>query len=154
MRPLVYKRKTASILDIYEHLKKCSKNHVPVLDSRVDIESYAKKLFDYAQTFECWNGKDLVAFLAAYCNDKNHSSSFISNLSVVSSHYKQNIASQLLERCIEYARMLRFDSIDLEVHIGNVAALNLYKKYGFYQFLHHSKDEKPYYIQMKKNLNS
>ena len=154
MEPLIYKRKVASTSDIYEHLKKCSKHPVPALDTRVDIQNYAKKLFDYAQTFECWNSGDLVGLLAIYCNDKNYNSSFISNLSVISSHYKQNIASQLLERCIEYTKILGFDSINLEVHIGNIAALSLYKKYGFSQFLYHSNDEKSYYIQMKKNLNS
>ncbi len=154
MKDLVYKRKIASISDIYDHLKKCSKHHIPTLDARVDIKVYAKKLFYYAQTFECWNSGDLVGLLAAYCNDATHSSSFISNLSVISSHYKQNIASQLLESCIEYTKIQGFDSINLEVHIGNITALSLYKKHGFSQFLHHSNDEKPYYIQMKKNLNS
>lgn len=151
MKTLVYKRQIANISDIYEHLKKCSKYYIPALDTRVDIQSYAKKLFDNAQTFECWNSSDLVGLLAIYCNDTNHNSSFISNLSVLASHYKQNIASQLLTRCIEYTKILGFDSINLEVYIGNIAALSLYKKYGFFQY---SNDEKPYYIQMKKNLNS
>lgn len=150
MELLVYKRKVASITDIYEHLKKCSKYHIPTLDTRVDIKNYSKKLFDYAQTFECWHGCDLVGLLAIYCNDTNYTESFISNLSVLSSHYKQNIASQLLERCIEYTKILGFNSINLEVHIDNIAALSLYKKYGFSQF---SNNKKPYYIQMKKNLN-
>ncbi len=153
MKTLVYKRKIASISDIYEHLKKCSKHYVPTLDTRVNIENYAKKLFDYAQTFECWDGDDLVGLLAVYCNDKNCNFSFISNLSVISSYYKQNIASQLLESCIEYTKIQGFDSINLEVHIGSIAALRLYKKYGFSECLHHDDHNvKPHYIQMKKIL--
>lgn len=153
MKILKYTRKTTTIAALYNHLELCSKHYVPELDTRVNLNEYAKKLFDYAETFECWDENHLVGLLAIYCNDKASNLAFISNLSVTPDHYKQNIASQLLENCIEYASMQGFISINLEVHVDNIAALNLYKKYKFFKCLHDI-CEKPYYIQMRRNFNS
>lgn len=154
MKTLIYKEKTADVSDIYQHLNDCSKYHIPALDVRVNIKDYAKKLIDYSQTFECWEDKVLVGLLSIYCNNNKHNSGFITNLSVLPTHYKRTIASSLLKSCIEYAKKLKLAEIKLEVHGDNIAAVHLYKKYGFYEYQKHSiKLNIQKNIFMKKILN-
>ncbi len=44
---------------------------------------------------------------------------------------KNGIGSLLLDKLIEMAKEMKRDNISLEVNENNIAAINLYKKYGF-----------------------
>ena len=44
---------------------------------------------------------------------------------------KSKIATNLMKYLINYAESSNIDNISLEVNVNNVAAINLYKKFGF-----------------------
>lgn len=55
----------------------------------------------------------------------------ITNIAVHPNYRKQGIASKLLEELINYCKNKNCTAFTLEVRSSNIAAQNLYKKYGF-----------------------
>ncbi len=55
----------------------------------------------------------------------------ITNIAVKEKFRHQGIAGKILENIIEYAKENKIISISLEVRESNIAAISLYKKYGF-----------------------
>lgn len=55
----------------------------------------------------------------------------ITNIAVKEKFRRCGIAAKILEKIIEYAKENEIISISLEVRESNVAAISLYKKYGF-----------------------
>lgn len=142
-----YKIKTADAENVLTHLNKCKDDFFPVLDKTVDITEYSKKIVENSVTFEAWVNKELIGLIAAYFNDKENHSGFITNVSVVSEYAGRGLASELLKNCIHYAIEKNFKEINLEVSHKNEQAIRLYKKHDFYQTS--VKDD---LIIMKKNL--
>lgn len=126
-----YKTKTALMEEIYSHLKECNENFIPPLEEKVNIMNYSRKIFENAITFEAWNEKILVGLIAAYLNDAENESAFITNVSTIKSLMGKGIANELMKMCIDYSKNHNFKEINLEVSSKNVDALNLYLKYGF-----------------------
>ncbi len=126
-----YKTKTALTEEIYSHLKECNENFIPPLEEKVNIMNYSKKIFENAITFEAWNEKILVGLIAAYLNDTENKSGFITNVSTIKSYMGKGIANELMKMCINYSKNYNFKEINLEVSSKNADALNLYLKYGF-----------------------
>ena len=124
-----YKIKTAKANHISLHLTECSDSFVPPLAERVNINEYAKKIFEKSVTFEAWSDQLLVGFIAAYFNADG--SAFITNVSILNQFVGYGIASNLLNMCIEHARKKNFREITLEVHENNSIAISLYKKFSF-----------------------
>lgn len=131
MTKIRYTIKTAAEEEICFHLKECDDNFSPPLHERVDIEKYSKKIFEKAITFEAWADHLLIGLLAAYFNDHISHSGFITCVSVLKNFMGAGIASELLPRCIEYARQHHFIHITLEVSKDNNPAIGLYKKFNF-----------------------
>lgn len=52
---LIFREKTASKKDVYQHLIECGDCFIPPLIERVNIEHYAAKIFESAITFEAWD---------------------------------------------------------------------------------------------------
>jgi len=127
---IIYRLKTSTANDIRFHLEECNNNFLPPLNEKVNINEYAKKIFEKAITFEAWKEKTLIGLIAAYFNNTS-SSVFITNVSVTKKHMGSGVASQLLHNCIEYARHKRFNEIQLEVGCENIQAQNFYKKHNF-----------------------
>ena len=65
IKNILYKIKTAQQNDILIHLNSCNNDFIPSLDSKVDINDYAKKLFLYSVTFEAWEGELLAGLIGA-----------------------------------------------------------------------------------------
>ncbi len=126
-----YKTKSALTEEIYSHLKECNENFIPPLEEKVNIMNYSKKIFENAITFEAWNEKILVGLIAAYLNDTENKSAFITNVSTIKSYMGKGIAKELMKMCINYSKNYNFKEINLEVSSKNADALNLYLKYGF-----------------------
>ena len=126
-----YKTKTALTEEIYSHLKECNENFIPPLEEKVNIMNYSRKIFENAITFEAWNEKILVGLIAAYLNDTENKSAFITNVSTIKSYMGKGIAKELMKMCINYSKNYNFKEINLEVSSKNADALNLYLKYGF-----------------------
>jgi ribosomal protein S18 acetylase RimI-like enzyme len=117
--------------DIKRHLIACDKNYKQKLSHRVDIETYANKIFSNATRFEAWSRGYLIGLLAVYCNRIDEKKGFITNVSVLKEALGKGIATILVRRCIDYLVEKKFNKIELEVHLENIPAIELYKKSGF-----------------------
>lgn len=130
---ITYNTKTVSENEISLHLNKCNDSFLPLLNTRVNIAEYSKKIFDNAITFEAWNDKELIGLIATYFNDENKFG-FITSVSVAKEFMGAGIATKLLQMCLEYAIKNNYKEIKLEVFKDNIPAINFYKKYNFTQF--------------------
>jgi ribosomal protein S18 acetylase RimI-like enzyme len=128
----VFRVNAASAEEVTRHLRRCDFGFVPILSSRVDIDSYAVKIVDDAMRFEAWIASDLIGLLAVYVNEKADRTAFITNVSVVKEWQGMGIALGLLRRCICYASVIGFGKIELEVLERNTSAVKLYEKLGFF----------------------
>ncbi len=126
-----FRIKTASEEDISSHLHCCSDHFIPPLIQRVDIEEYSKKIFDKAITFEAWHDRVLIGLVAAYINNANGCSAYITNVSVNLDFVGKGIATALMNKCLEYSKQSNMRHIALEVEKINYSALRLYEKLGF-----------------------
>ena len=121
----------ASEIEIANHLLLCEADFVPPLSGRVEIGNYAHKIADKATRFEAWVDGSLVGLVAAYCNDTQHRAAYITSVSVLLSQQGKGIALQLMRSCIENAKLLGFESVELQVDIENAGAIRLYQKLSF-----------------------
>lgn len=126
-----YLSNKSSEVHIIEHLLQCNADFVPPLSSRVDINSYAKKIANRAMRFEAWSGDTLVGLVAAYCNDRETRIAYITSVSVLKAWAGKGIATRLINQCFEHANALDMQLIRLEVASSNTSAIRLYKKNGF-----------------------
>ncbi len=147
MMKLKYTEGMASEQDIYSHLMKCSENFIPHLEDKVNIHDYAAKLFEKAVIFEAWSEDTLVGLVAAYFNDFDSETGYITSVSVNSTYFGKGIASELLNLTIDYAKQHNFKTIILEVEKANERAVNLYRKFEFQKF-----EDKPAAILMKLGI--
>lgn len=126
-----YKIKTATTKEIFSHLKKCDKDFSPPLSERVNIKEYSEKIFKKSVTFEAWKEELLIGLVATYFNDNYENFAFVTNVSVLRDFMGLGIASELLNKCIEYAIKESFSEIRLFVGKDNNQAIGLYQKFGF-----------------------
>lgn len=126
---IVYKLNTASEVAILTHLNHCNNQFVPALSTRVSLETYAKKIADNAILFEAWSDQKLIGMAAMYLNEKRHG--YITNVSVYYEYGGKGIAKQIFVNLMEYINENNISEIKLEVSVINLAAINLYKNFGF-----------------------
>ena len=115
--------------DILIHLEACDNNFIPPLSSKVNISEYSKKLVNKSVRFEAWDKLLLVGLVSIYFNEAEKG--FISNVSLVKEYQGSGIAKRLINICIGYSIEKNIESIELEVNLNNIVALNLYYKLGF-----------------------
>lgn len=120
----------ASVRQVASHLRCCDTHFVPPLSVRVDIDSYAQKIFDCATRFEAWSGGTMVGIVAAYFNDPAKVA-YITNVSVLPAFSGRGLAAALLRRCIDHGRQANMSSIRLEVAAENAPARRMYDGAGF-----------------------
>lgn len=128
---LKYSEGIASIQAIYSHLMQCNETFTPFLSERVDIQEYSIKIFERAVTFEAWSADTLVGLVAAYFNDSDAQTGYITSVSTLRSYMGKGIASKLINMSIEYARRSAFKRICLEAAQENSIAIRTYKECGF-----------------------
>lgn len=97
----------------------------------MNLEEYAFKIFQKAVRFEAIDQEKMVGLVAIYCNDEKKISAYITSVSVEKDKQGLGIGSELVDAGIEYVKCLGFKKIELEVDIGNIKAINLYRKKGF-----------------------
>lgn len=131
---ITYKIKNAAERDLYWHLMQCDDNFIPPLSTKATVHAYARKIFDKAVTFEAWSEDILVGLVAAYFNDPENVTGYITNVSILSNYMRLGIAGELIKNCIDFAIHHRFDEISLEVNVANDSAIRLYSKFGFVDF--------------------
>ena len=128
---LKFENKTAGVSDILNHLTECNDNFIPPLSLKVNLDEYSRKIFDKAVTFEAWDDRRLVGLVAAYLNDVETGTGFVTSVSVVKDFTGQGIASRLMVACIEYAKQRQFKQLKLEVNQRTESAIKIYQKLGF-----------------------
>lgn len=121
----------ATVTEIAEHLSRCDGDFVPPLSARIEMGSYAHRIGHQAMRFEAWAGGTLVGLVAAYCNDTERRTAFITSVSVEHRYQRTGLASTLMARCIAHVTQHGFERIELEVDKENAAAIDLYAKSGF-----------------------
>ncbi len=140
-----YMQKTATYADVVEHLLKCDDDFIPKLSEKVDITDYSKKIIQNSITFEAWQNDELIGLVAAYFNDTETKTGFITNVSILKKNFGTGIATALLAMCQKYAIANNFKKIKLEVFSNNLNAVKLYKKNNFYI----AEEKKSYFILEK-----
>lgn len=117
--------------EILDHLRACDNFFIPILSQRVDLETYARKIFNKSQRFEAVVEGSLVGLISVYFDYSRKQSGFISNVSVDPRFFGRGVAKQLLTKCIDYSRQKRIRSLRLEVSSKNQAAQGLYRSFAF-----------------------
>jgi ribosomal protein S18 acetylase RimI-like enzyme len=126
-----YTQGTASEEAIFFHLNQCKEDFIPPLDSKVNIKEYSAKIFNHAVTFEAWHDDIMVGLVAAYFNDLENKTGYITNVSIIRTYRGKGVACNLLNNCLAHARQKCFKSICLEVSALNSRAVLIYEKTGF-----------------------
>lgn len=122
---------TGNLMETVAHLYACSPTIIPPLHEKVDIQAYGEKMLRLAHRFEAWDGAVLIGLVAAYLNDPSRQKGYITHVSVLPAYAGRGTGNALLSRCITLGRSSGFDALELEVNIGNHAAVLLYEKFGF-----------------------
>ncbi|WP_182867669.1 GNAT family N-acetyltransferase [Rhodopirellula sp. JC639] len=122
----------ATSVQILQHLDACSAQFRPPLADRVDLPTYAEKLFDQSVTFEAWCGNVLAGLVACYVNEQTQpASAFVSNVSVLAENRSQGIARRLMILCHDEVKRRGVQVISLEVSSDNTPAIRLYTQLGY-----------------------
>lgn len=121
----------ASVAEIAQHLRTCDTGFVPPLSCRVEIKDYAQKILCYAVRFEAWSDGTLIGLVAAYCNDQDMRTAYITSVSVLKEWTGKGVATCLMSLCIKHVNALGMKQICLEVASNNIPAIRLYEKSGF-----------------------
>ncbi len=56
---------------------------------------------------------------------------YITNIAVISEYRKNGVGSKVLAKIVDCCRELSLSFVSLEVRVSNLAAIGLYKKFGF-----------------------
>lgn len=128
---IVFRNNTANADILLQTLKNASHLFRPPLAQQIDLDKYADKLSIHSDTFEVWHHNSLIALVAIYLNDFEKKAGFITMVLCLQEFQQKGIVSRLLTDALNEARKRGFSKITLEVDIDNLAAQNLYKKFGF-----------------------
>lgn len=131
MTDIKYSIGQASLREIVSHLQDVNRSFTPVLSSAVNLEFFAKKIYDNTIRFEAWNNQKLVGLLSVYFNNHATKNGFINHIAIENFYQSQGISKNLMTRCIEYGINNEFESITLEVSKDNHIARKLYENFGF-----------------------
>jgi ribosomal protein S18 acetylase RimI-like enzyme len=129
--PVEFMSNTASVSQIAEHLSSCDAEFKPRLSDRIEISTYAQKIFDKTVRFEAWSNSTLIGFVAVYCDDMRSHTAFISSVSVLAQWMGRGVASQMIAQCVKHVAHAGMQQISLEVKNDNEVAIALYAKIGF-----------------------
>lgn len=99
------------------------------LSSKVDIESYAKKLSEYSDFSICMNEKGIIGMISCYTN--RPPIGFISNVCVMDKFQGKGVFSHMFKNLISHVKDLGIRTLRLEVDINNERAQSIYIRHGF-----------------------
>lgn len=126
-----YSIQQTTLSEIFLHLQEVNTSFTPTLSAIVDLEVFAKKIYNNAVRFEAWENKRLIGLLSVYFNDTIRKEGFLNHIAVVEEYKKQGISKKLMSNCINYGQQNCFLQIKLEVSIENQLARKLYENFGF-----------------------
>lgn len=114
---------------IADFLRSCDEEFIPTLSLRINIESYAKKLFQYAQVYCLVSENQIFGMCAIYLN--NVTEGFITSFNVSKQSQNKGYGKILLQHVLYEAKQQNYTTITLEVDKNNVKAITFYKKNSF-----------------------
>lgn len=124
---IVFSTDIATEAQILEHLRRCDTLFIPPLSQRTALDSYVRKLLSKASRLEAFFDGDLIGLVAGYFDGP---SGYITTVSVDEPFQGQGVARELVSRCLRLAS-LTCHEVQLEAHLGSVAAHRLYCELGF-----------------------
>jgi ribosomal protein S18 acetylase RimI-like enzyme len=98
---IFYRRGSATKAEILAHLIRCDRDFLPPLHTWVDVEEYSTKIAARAVRLEAWKDETLVGLVAAYLNDREARSGFITNVSVLREFTRRGIGAKLVTEALE-----------------------------------------------------
>ena len=116
---------------LFNFLKYTDDEFTPSLSSRINLETYAKKMCDNAYLFEAFYNNELIALVAMYANDIINKKAYITYVYCKKDYRKLGIANQLIKNAFKKLTEINFKSCSLEVSVDNIPAINLYSKFNF-----------------------
>lgn len=113
-------------------LQKSDSSFMPEpISTKIDLQSYAKKLADKALHFYAKENERLIGMTCCYMNDVNKSKAFISIICIDPDYFGKGIGRQLTIASEYTALKLGFRLIESEVHVNNFPSLKMYQKLGY-----------------------
>jgi len=125
------RREQASAAAIAAHLRECGDAFLQLLQTRVDIDEYARKLHASASRFEFSVDERLVGLVAVYANDPQRRCAHISHVGVLPDWRGRGLGRRLLSACLQHLTDCGFERVELEVSRDNTGAQALYSGLGF-----------------------
>lgn len=129
-----YKENILEETELYSLLKISDSEFEPTLSSRINIWNYSRKLLENAIRFEAYYKDKIVGLVAVYANDPTKENAFITYVYCKKEYRNIGIAKTLIQRALNYLKKMQFCSVSLEVSLKNIAAIKLYKNFGFISF--------------------
>lgn len=113
--------------EITQHLMHLGEEFIELLESRVNIDEYSKKLSTHSVQNTLRTENDLVGVIAYYVSN-NAKGLYISHVGIQKEWRKRNLASELVEGLFQepYGNFIR-----LQVSTHNTPAKRLYEGLGF-----------------------
>lgn len=121
--------------DFVELLKNLEQTVTPSLsDIGINIDKYAKKLYDFAEIFLAKDEERNIAMVAMYVNDDVNYLAYLTFIAIEPTYQRNGLGQAMLFSCEEYARSKKMKEIRLEVFKENTKAIGFYNKMGYTQF--------------------
>ncbi|NMA49407.1 MAG: GNAT family N-acetyltransferase [Tissierellia bacterium] len=102
------------------------------LSSKSDLSSTANKLYTLGDIFFIKDNKQIIGLVAGYNNNMDNKAGYISILALLEEYRGKGLATKLVETFLESSEKKEMEKVVLFTHSTNKAAINLYKKLGFY----------------------
>jgi ribosomal protein S18 acetylase RimI-like enzyme len=102
------------------------------LNHKSDLRSTANKLFTLGDVFFLKDNKKIIGLVAGYNNNMDNKTGYISILALLQEYRGKGLANKLVETFLENSKKKEMEKVVLFTHSTNKAAINLYKKLGFY----------------------
>ena len=116
--------------DLLSYLKEIDKTHVPSISSRVDLESWTKKLIENATLFVYKVDNKIVACVADYVN-KAPEYTFGTHLSAKHEYSDYMLGPDLVLRSIRYSKKIGSAGKWGKIRSSYKALVEFYLKLGF-----------------------
>lgn len=91
-----------------------------------NLENYARKIQNNAVVISLNKENNIIGFAAFYCNDKENSTAFLTQIVVDKEQKKLGYGSKLLEEAERISKEQGMKKICLEVYNDNEAGIDLY----------------------------
>lgn len=102
------------------------------LSERVDIKLYSEKLAEHAIHFSVEDDNHVIGMCCCYMNDPNKTKAFLSVICIDPEYVGLGLGKMLMHKFRKHAQINGYEYIELEVHIENRIAIEMYKTLGYF----------------------